>query len=104
MFGKKLNRTESENMFIHSFIKRSRYVLFPKLETIIKQAEDHFESGDLDLCKDILNLMWRTIDKAEADMKDELLKRVMDPIEYDAMKEKECAEANLAIINQIKEK
>lgn len=50
-------------------IPKRRYILFPKLETIISQAEVHYEAGDFDMCRDILHLMWRAINKAESQMK-----------------------------------
>lgn len=65
---------------VYNYPMPKRNKLFPKLQTIINQAELHYNAGDLDLCKDILNLMWRTIDKAEEDMKSELENIQNDPL------------------------
>ncbi len=44
---------------------KKRNELFPKLERLIKQAESHYDSGDKELCYEILNLIWRTVDKSK---------------------------------------
>jgi hypothetical protein len=50
-------------LFKDDFLKRNE--LFPKLERLIKQAESHYDSGDKELCYEILDLIWRTVDKSK---------------------------------------
>lgn len=50
-------------LFEDNFLKRNE--LFPKLERLIKQAESHYDSGDKELCYEILGLIWRTVDKSK---------------------------------------
>lgn len=75
------NSAEQKEQFVYDFYPpKKRNDLFPKLETIIRQAEVHYDAGDFELCKDILHLMWRTIDKGEENMKSELENKQNDPI------------------------
>lgn len=60
------NSAEQKEQFAFNFPPpKKRNELFPKLEKIVRQAEEHFDAGDFELAKDVLHLMWRTIDKVE---------------------------------------
>lgn len=69
LFDKKEKETrDKENVLYNlptSFISPPRNPLFPKLEKLIRQAEEHHSAGDKELCYEILGLIWRTVDKSK---------------------------------------
>jgi hypothetical protein len=98
-FNKKQSEEKPDFPSIYNFPVIERYILFPKLETIIRQAEVHFESGDIELCDDILSLIWRTIDRSKEDMKNVVENRKQNPIDLAIKQSREIHREGSVTIN-----